>query len=202
MQSPHSPATRSTSSVDQAIRSIPPAWPLASSVAVNPFLGQTREGLATVAARLARVAGAPVTMPRSWYRERIANGDIVDADLLGAVAATPPAQRPPNLEALKAAVQLARPAAGVLPTLADLAAETSGIDWPGLIAERFGAWSAGYLDEGQALWGCAPANRGAYAAWRAVATHDLTPGDRRGCRGSRLMYRWLRKPQRMRWRAS
>jgi uncharacterized protein YbcC (UPF0753/DUF2309 family) len=50
----------------------------------------------------------------------------------------------------------------------------SGIDWPGLIAERFGAWAAGYLDQGQALW-AAPRGRGAYAAWRSVATHDLTP---------------------------
>ena len=82
--------------VDQAVRAIPPAWPLASSVAVNPFLGQTREGLATVAARLARVAGTQVFMPRSWYQQRIADGDITDADLLDALATASPAQRPPN----------------------------------------------------------------------------------------------------------
>ncbi len=160
--------------VDQAVRAIPPAWPLASSVAVNPFLGQTREDLATVAARLDRVAGAPVTMPREWYGERIAQGAITDADLVDALATAPPAQHPPNLEVLKASLQLEKVADGPLPTIADLAAEVSGIDWPGLIAERFGAWAAGYLDEGQALW-AAPRGRDAYAAWRAVATHDLTP---------------------------
>ena len=160
--------------VDRACQAIPPAWPLASSVAVNPFLGQTHEGLATVAARLARVAGTPVTMPRSWYRERIAEGSITDADLLDALANAPRGRRPPNLGALKAAVRLPGPAVSALPTIADLAAEASGIDWPGLITERFGAWAAGYLDEGQALW-AAPRGRGAYAAWRAVATHDLTP---------------------------
>ena len=48
------------------------------------------------------------------------------------------------------------------------------MDWPGIIAERFGAWAAGYFDEGQALW-AAPKGKGAYAAWRAIATHDLTP---------------------------
>ena len=160
--------------VDQAVRAIPPAWPLASSVAVNPFLGQTREGLATVAARLARVAGTQVFMPRSWYQQRIADGDITDADLLDALATASPAQRPPNLGALKSALLQSSPVASALPTVADLAAQASGIDWPGLIAERFGAWAAGYLDEGQALW-AAPRGRGAYAAWRAVATHDLTP---------------------------
>jgi hypothetical protein len=159
---------------DRAARAIPPAWPLASSVAVNPFLGQTGQSLATVGARLERVAGAPVTMARSWYAERIASGVVTDADLSDAFANAPAALRPANLAALKSAARVSKPTAGALPTIADLAAEVSGIDWPGLIAERFGAWAAGYFDEGQALW-AAPRGRGAYAAWRAVATHDLTP---------------------------
>jgi uncharacterized protein len=159
---------------DRASRAIPPVWPLASSVAVNPFLGQTDQSLATVGARLERVAGAPVTMARSWYEERIASGVITDADLSEAFANAPVGLRPANLAALKSAARVSRPTANALPTIADLAAEVSGIDWPGLIAERFGAWAAGYFDEGQALW-AAPRGRGAYAAWRAVATHDLTP---------------------------
>jgi uncharacterized protein YbcC (UPF0753/DUF2309 family) len=159
---------------DRAARAIPPAWPLASSVAVNPFLGQAEESLATVAARLERVAGAPVTMARSWYAGRIDSGLINDADLSEAFANAPAGLRPANLEALKSAARVPKPPISALPTIADRAAEVSGIDWPGLIAERFGAWAAGYFDEGQALWS-APRGRGAYAAWRAVATHDLTP---------------------------
>src|SRR6476620_5656534 len=50
--------------VERAVRAIPPLWPLASSVAVNPFLGQSNETLAQAGARLARVAGAPVTPQR------------------------------------------------------------------------------------------------------------------------------------------
>ena len=160
--------------VDGACRAIPPAWPLATSVAVNPFLGQSSEDLATVASRLGRVAGTAVTMPRLWYQERIAAGKITDADLLNSMAAAPPAVRPSDLEALKAASRQSSPTVTALPTVADLAADVSGIDWPSLIAERFGAWAAGFLDEGQALW-AAPRGRGAYAAWRAVASHDLTP---------------------------
>ncbi len=159
---------------DRAARAIPPLWPLASSVAVNPFLGQADENLASVGARLERVAGAPVTMARSWYEARIVGGVITDADLLDAMASAPSALRPANLAALKSAAQASKPAASALPTIADLAAETSGIDWPGLIAERFGAWASGYFDEGQALW-AVPRGRGAYGAWRAMATHDLTP---------------------------
>jgi len=159
---------------DRAARAIPPAWPLASSVAVNPFLGQTRESLAEVAARLGRVAGAPVAMPRSWYQAHIARGVITDADLTEALASARPGLRPANLAALKSAALASTPEIRAAPTIADLAAEASGIDWPGMIAERFGGWAAGYFDEGQALW-AASRGRGAYAAWRAVATHDLTP---------------------------
>ncbi len=159
---------------DAALRAIPPLWPLGSSVAVNPYLGQADEPLAAVGARLARVAGTPVTMPRRWYAERIASGEISDADLEAALAAAPFAGRPRGLAALKASAAQPVAAPVALPTVAELAAEASGIDWPGIIADRFGAWAGAWLDAGQALW-AAPRGPGAYAAWRAVATHDLTP---------------------------
>ena len=159
---------------ERAARAVPPLWPLASSVAVNPFLGQTGQSLAQAGARLARVAGAPVTMPRHWYREKIAAGDISDRDLFDAWAKAPEALRPLDLAALKAAAAEDAPAPRALPTVADLAAEASRVDWPGLIVERFGAWAAGYFDQGQALW-AAPRGSSAFGAWRAVATHDLTP---------------------------
>ena len=166
--------TAVSTAVDAAARAIPPVWPLASSVAVNPYLGQAHESLATVGARLGRVAGLPVTMPRSWYAERIASGAITDADLAAALKAAPSKLRPADMAKLKIAAQNAEATMQALPTMADLAAEVSGIDWPGLIAERFGAWAASWLDAGQALW-AAPQGKSAYAAWREVAIHDLTP---------------------------
>ncbi|WP_439611771.1 YbcC family protein [Reyranella sp.] len=166
---------RIAAAADRAALAIPPAWPLASSVAVNPFLGQSGEDLATAGARLARVAGAAVTLPRAAYRAKIEAGAIADADLLAAWTNAPPHLRPADLAALKQAAARDLPPPVALPTVADLAADVSGIDWPGLIAERIGAWAAGHFDEGQALW-AAPRNaNGAYAAWRAVATHDLSP---------------------------
>jgi uncharacterized protein YbcC (UPF0753/DUF2309 family) len=159
---------------NRAARAIPPAWPLASSVAVNPFLGQTGESLEMTGARLARVAGVSVTMPASWYLDQIANGTITDMDLSAALSAAPPELRPASVAELKAGAHAPEPKIRALPTVADLAAEVSGVDWPGLVAERFGHWAAGYFDEGQALW-AAPRGRRAYAAWRAIASHDLTP---------------------------
>ncbi|MGE4339979.1 MAG: putative inorganic carbon transporter subunit DabA, partial [Pigmentiphaga sp.] len=160
--------------MDRAARAIPPAWPLASSVAVNPFLGQTEESLAKAGVRLARVAGARIAMPRRWYAQKIAAGVISEADLEAAIASAQGGPMPIDASVLKCAASLEGPPPKALPTIADLAAHASGVDWPGIIAERFGAWAASYFDEGQALW-AAPKGKGAYAAWRAVATHDLTP---------------------------
>ena len=160
--------------VNAAARQIPPLWPLASSVAVNPFLGQTTATLAETGARLARVGGVPVTMPRTWYRDRIAAGEITDGDLAAALAASPHTDKPVGLAALKAAAEEKCPALDPLPSVAALAAQASGKDWPGIVADRIGVWAGGYFDRGQALW-AAPRGRSAWAAWRAYATHDLTP---------------------------
>lgn len=157
-----------------AVRMIPPLWPLSSSVAVNPYLGLTNENLADAGARLARVGGAGITMPRSWYREKIEAGAISDYDLLAAWQNAPWGLRPGSLAALKAAASEDVPKAAPLPTVADLAARASDIDWPGLIAERVGGWAAAYFDQGQALWK-GEGRQAAYANWRFFAMHDLTP---------------------------
>ncbi len=156
---------------DTASRAIPPLWPLASSVAVNPFLGQSDQPLPHVAARLARIAGTPVTLPRSWYTDQIDAGAITTTDLEEALAMQK-GQGPDSIEALFADVPTASPTA--LPTVADLAAEVSGIDWPSLIEDRIGTWAAGYFDEGQALWQV-DQTQNALDSWQAFASRDLTP---------------------------
>ena len=158
----------------RAGHAVPPAFPLDASVAVNPFLGQTGERLETTAARLGRVAGVSLAPPRPWLTEQLAAGRVTDADLRAALRATPAAVGLAAPEDLKRAASAPPAAAFAPPTVAELAADVSGVDWPGVIAERIGAWAAGYFDQGQALW-AAPRGRSAYAAWRAVATHDLTP---------------------------
>jgi len=60
---------------EKAAHAIPPLFPLASSVAVNPFLGQSDEPLAKTAARIARVAGGRIVperahLPRNGPRAR------------------------------------------------------------------------------------------------------------------------------------
>lgn len=159
---------------EAAARAIPPAFPLEATVAVNPFLGQTGEDLAMASARLARVGGVALTRPRAVYAREIASGKITDDDLSAALVASPWAIKPQSLEALKAAVAQESPAPQALPTVAALATEATGTDWPSVIEKTVGLWASGYFDQGQALWSPAPGQR-AYTAWRAWAERDLTP---------------------------
>lgn len=158
---------------EEAVLSIPPAWPLTATVAVNPFLGQTHEELPVTSARLERIAGIRLALPREYYAGKIASGEITDADLTFALQNSPLKARL-DLTSLKTlATTSARPRKP-LPTVAELAAAFSGMDWPALVADRIGTFAASYFDEGQAVWAASRRN-GIYAAWRAFALHDLTP---------------------------
>lgn len=161
---------------EAAGRAVPPAFPLDATVAVNPFLGQTGEDLATAAARLARVAGVRVTRKGSDYAAAIAQGRIIAEDLTDALAASASLLKPANAIALRQVAEKIGdgPAPRALPTVAELAAEATGIDYPALIDRCIGLWAAGHFDRGQALWSPAPGSQ-AFAAWRGWAMHDLTP---------------------------
>lgn len=164
------------SAAESAARALPPAFPLDATVAVNPFLGQTGEDLATASARLARVTGQRITQTPQEYAAKIADGRITEADLEDAFDANNAAGKPSSVAMLKLAANALDylPEDGALPTIADLAAEATGTDWPSVIDKTFGIWAAGQFDRGQALWSPAPGEE-AYAAWRAFAVHDLTP---------------------------
>lgn len=161
---------------EAAGRMVPPAFPLDATVAVNPFLGQTGEDLATAAARLARVAGVRVTRTGADYAAAIAEGRIGPDDLAEALAACNSPLKPSSTLALRELAQQLGdgPTPRALPTVADLAAQATGIDWPALIDKCIGLWAAGHFDRGQALWSPAPGAE-AFTAWRAWAMHDLTP---------------------------
>ena len=159
---------------EAAARAIPPAFPLQATVAVNPFMGQTGEDLATASARLSRTGGVRLTRPRSAYAAALEAGTVSDEDLTAALHDCASADKPADLVTLKGFLSAERGEPKALPTVAELAARATGIDWPGLIERTIGLWAAGHFDRGQALWSPTP-GRSAFTAWRDWATHDLTP---------------------------
>ncbi|TNB46359.1 DUF2309 domain-containing protein [Martelella lutilitoris] len=158
----------------QAVRAIPPAFPLDATVAVNPFLGQTGQDFTSASAHLSRCAGVSLVQPRHHFQEAITDGRIADADLLAALEASGAAEKPESLAALKDMAMDELPLPEPVPTVAEIAADLSGIDWPSIIEKTVGLWAAGHFDRGQALWSPAP-DQPAFAAWRSWASRDLTP---------------------------
>ncbi|MEP4034136.1 DUF2309 domain-containing protein [Roseibium polysiphoniae] len=159
---------------ERAGRLIPPAFPLEATVAVNPFIGQAKENLATASVRLQRAAGIRSTQSPAEYALALREGRITDADLGEALKTSLLHPKPANIEALKSLVvsgtgEMPKP----LPTIADLAAAATGTDWPSIIDKSFSLWASGHFDNGQALWSPAP-GLDAFAAWRTWATNDLT----------------------------
>ncbi len=168
--------------IDGACQRIAPLWPLKSFVAVNPFLGFGGQGFAATCATLHRVARIEMLMPRRFFREAIARGEIEDRDLAAALQAAPKDwTSPPSVEALRAAAsrdaesRAAHPAAvatiaEVLDSLADgdrLASRTA------FMTDEISKWCAAYFDEGQSVWRLPARSLRPYAAWRAAMRHDL-----------------------------
>ena len=162
------PALELLAAAETACARIPPMWPLEQAVAVNPYLGHSEDDLATAAARMARVAGARMTLDRAEVAARITDGRIGEGHLLAAAEAAGLAP-----DVLRAAARRPRPAPEALPTVADLAARVAGTDWPAIVAERLGVVAAAHLDRGQALW--AVPERPFWQRFVDYARRDLTP---------------------------
>lgn len=168
-----------TVAAERACRRIAPLFPLQSFVAVNPFLGIAEKPLEDAAALMGRVAGARLTMPRSYYREALASGRLTVEDIRAALAAAG-GDAGGFADAAAMVAELRAPAAEAaspapLPTVAGVAAAVSGRDWESFVTERLSAFVADAFDAGQASWPAPWRAHGLLAAWRAAAKIDLTP---------------------------
>jgi uncharacterized protein YbcC (UPF0753/DUF2309 family) len=172
---------------------IAPLWPLASFVAVNPFLGFADRDFAATAATLRRVTGTGMLMPRAFYRDAIRAGEIGDADLAAALRRMPAVPGGPrDVEALRAAAAApqagrARPKA-VVATVAEvldrLASGDRHASRTAFMIDEISRWCAAYFDEGQAIWSMPGRALRPYHAWRRSMRHDRNP-EAFGIRGFR-----------------
>lgn len=153
---------------ERAQRQIPPAFPLEATVAVNPWLGQSRVNRTDASARLARVGGGRLALPRHEIARLIESGDVTAADLAAAAAVN-------GMEVSKLRQAAKEEPAPVppLPTVADLAGEHLGTDWAEFVEDRIGHWAAAHFDRGQAFW--PTPDQTPWNSWRDYASHDLTP---------------------------
>jgi len=162
---------------ERACRRIAPVWPLRHFVAVNPYLGLVDMPFESAAATLAETAGAATILPRTELVAAVASGEIRDEDLADALTDAPTLPGFPDTPAaLLAAAKAPLPSIPLLPTVADVATEVGERDFAGFAVERISAFAASHFDEGQAAWRSPWHDGTPYAAWRAQALTDRTPG--------------------------
>lgn len=160
----------------KACKKIAPVWPLENFVAVNPYLGLTDQKFDTVAQNLARIGGATMTLPISFYLNKIQEGKITHQDLAAALHAKSAQEMSvdafiKHLELLDDQVQ----DPPTIATLIDVATQVSAKDWNRFFISRISVWAASYFDHGQAMWTAADQQAGLFSAWKAEAAVDRTP---------------------------
>jgi uncharacterized protein YbcC (UPF0753/DUF2309 family) len=170
--------------IKTACSRIAPVWPLKNFVAVNPFLGFVEQSFHATVATLHRVARTRALMPRSFYREALAEGAIEDQDLARALAGAQPDWRlPPTVEALKSVLNhneisgLRHPAhvATVAEVLNDLADGDKQVARTQFMIDEISKWCAAYFDDGQSVWRMPSRGLPPFAAWRSSVRYDLNP---------------------------
>jgi uncharacterized protein YbcC (UPF0753/DUF2309 family) len=158
--------------ITEALKRIPPLWPLEHFVAVNPFLGFTNRPFAEASATLRRTLGhAPVQSPES-YLTAWQNGSITAEDLAPFTDGI--MTRENLLDTLTEAdnTPLSHPVA----TFADALDKTiPHAHWAGFISEEIAKWCAAHFDRNQSIWVSPWKNLGLFAAWKSAAIHDRKP---------------------------
>ncbi len=167
-----------------ACKRIAPLWPLKHFVAVNPFLGFADRTFHATCTTMRRVARIDMLMPRSFYRQALADKVIEDRDLAAALAAAPRDwEVPSSVDELRAAlgrdVPIRTGRSAVVATVAEvldtLAAGDRQASRTAFMVDEISKWCAAYFDEGQSVWRLPTRSLRPYAAWRASMRHDRNP---------------------------
>ncbi len=171
-QSPPLDASVVRHAADEAMTKVPPLFPLAHFVAVNPFLGHLDSRFEDACAVLTRTTGSAPLLPASTYLTLYQNNRISDADLALA------GDGEFSAEELVAALEQPPAVAGtaMLRTVVDgLDAHDDRDSWARFIAEEISKWCSAYFDTNQTTWTLPWRAESLYAAWQAGAQHDHNP---------------------------
>ncbi len=166
--------------IEAACDRIAPTWPLDQFIAVNPYWGWRSSPIRMAAGRLGVLAGSPLTMSRSWFRdEAIAGrlsadhitataiewGDPLLAERASTVLHSEPAAEQPPLRRMALVTDLRDEGAGPF----------RGRTWTDVVVHQISQHCAAHFDEWQASW--APDRSGGlFGTWRVdpSVTHGFS----------------------------
>ncbi|MBN3521074.1 DUF2309 domain-containing protein [Algoriphagus lutimaris] len=156
-------------------KKIAPVWPLENFVAVNPYLGFTEKRFEQVAHELATAGDIQMTLPSSFYLQKIQEGSLKKEDVLQVL------KHRKSKQGYKEFIQSVENNRGsnesmiYVSTVADLATQVTQKDWNRFVTSRISQWAASYFDKGQAIWIAADQQVSIFKAWKTEAQLDKTP---------------------------
>jgi uncharacterized protein YbcC (UPF0753/DUF2309 family) len=163
------------STMRRAGKKIAPVWPLENFVAVNPYLGLIDRTFESVALDLAAAGNVQMTLPESFYLEKIKQGEIRKEDIAQVLQRKQ--RKISATEFLRSLTDtdLTDDDSSIIRTVADIATEVSKKNWNRFVLARVSNWAASYFDKGQAIWATADKKKSPFHAWKEEAELDLTP---------------------------
>lgn len=165
-------ATTLDAAITEALKRIPPLWPLEHFIAVNPFLGFTDRPFASACSILRRTHGhAPVQQPGD-YLAMWKNGVIARADLAAH------ADEEWTVDGLVEVLEKSgdRPLIHPVQTFADMLDQIlPHAHWSQFVAEEIAKWCAVHFDRNQTTWVSPWRHLGLFGAWKSAAVHDAKP---------------------------
>lgn len=155
-----------------ACKKIAPVWPLERFVAVNPYLGFTHRTFDNVAQELAIAGDIQMTLPSSFYKEKLEIGEISLEDIEQVLK-----QKNKNISASSFLNRLQEDQYEIpsAPTVNKLASVITDKDWSRFMVDRISSWASTYFDNGQASWNTANRDLNVFASWKLDSGIDKSP---------------------------
>ena len=158
--------------IASAIDCVAPTWPLDRMIGVNPYWGRIQQPFEDVAATIASIAGSPMTLPLTAYREAWQRGEIASCDLQRALAES---QAGVTEAQLIAALDTVQPSPVPVPLLSDLLDRQRDLHqqpaWCDTITHQVSQFCAAYFDREQSSWH-PDQDSGLYNSWRNALRDD------------------------------
>jgi uncharacterized protein YbcC (UPF0753/DUF2309 family) len=156
-------------------KTIAPVWPLENFVAVNPFLGHSNKSFSKTAFELGATGGIQMTMPVSFYMEKIGEGIIDKNDISELLSKSKIYETTEDFINSINLENKTEEVGQVIATVSEIALEITGKDWTRFFISRISFWAASYFDNGQAIWSTSLQNEEPFLAWKREAAIDFTP---------------------------
>ncbi len=160
-----------------ACKKIAPVWSLENFVAVNPYMGHANKKFETVAQELAATGGIEMTLPTSYYLQKIKEGKMSKEDIATVLSKRKEPNAPDVEQFLQNLDDVLDDNEGAIRiiTVADVATRLTTKDWNRFVTSRISSWAASYFDKGQALWAASNKEENLFLAWKEEASVDRTP---------------------------